>query len=274
MAAMNLSLKLRTGSGTVLLLSTPKPQGTLVVAHGAGNDRVYSFAPFFEAAQRMGFQVLSLDLPGHGRGNTSVFEVANAVEDFTEAVTLARAAAPHADRPWLLVGNSLGGALSMRAVAETSLRPTGLIGIGMPTRLQLGLGSTCGEIPSLLSPAMLSYRSYVTSWKAVFPAFGPFRRGEFPVRCDRPQYLEAVAAVLNRPWESHPPETPVLLVQGQRDAVARLGQTRSWVETMRQGGANVALSVIPRVGHLDVMLSPRVHAAVLGWAWDRMAGFP
>ena len=271
---MNLSLNLRTGSSTALLLKPPHPRGTLVVAHGAGNDRVYSFAPFCEAALRLGFQVVSIDLPGHGQGNTSVFEVERAVEDFSESVTLARQAAPNADLPWMLVGNSLGGALSMRAVAEASLRPAGVIGIAMPTRLQLGLRSTCGEIPSLLSPAMLSYRSYVSSWKDVFPAFGAFRREDFPVRCDRSQYLEAVAAVLNRPWKNNPPKVPVLLVQGQRDAVARLGQTRSWVEARRQEGADVTFTVIPRVGHLDVMLSPRVHAAALGWAWDRLTAFP
>ncbi len=271
---MNLSLSLRTGSGTVLLLKPPHPRGTLVVAHGAGNDRFYSFAPFFDAALREGFQVLSLDLPGHGQGNSSIFEVERAVEDFSEAVTLARHAAPNADLPWILVGNSLGGALSMRAVAETPLRPAGVIGIGMPTRLQLGWRSIWGELPSLLSPAMLSYREHVTSWKEVFPAFGAFRREDFPVRCDRNAYLDAIAAVLNRSWEITPPEIPVLLVQGSRDAVARAAETRLWVERMRQLGADVTLSVLPRVGHLDVMLSRRVHAAVLGWARGRMPAFP
>ncbi|MNR81104.1 2-succinyl-6-hydroxy-2,4-cyclohexadiene-1-carboxylate synthase [compost metagenome] len=274
MERMNLALNLRTGSSTALLLTPPAPRGTLVLAHGAGNDRSYSFAPFFEAAQRMGFQVLSLDLPGHGRGNTSVFEVDRVVSDVAEAIMQARTLSPHGDRPWLLVGNSLGGALALRAAAEADLRPAGVIGIGMPTQFQLGLQSVFGEFPSLLSPAMLRYRRYVESWREVFPAFGGFRRDDFPVRSDRPVYLDAVAAVLNRPWSTFRPDFPILLVQGRRDAVARLADTQRWVDATRARGADVTLEVLRQVGHLDVMLHARLHAAVLGWAWDRIAENP
>lgn len=271
---MLLSLRLRTGTGSALLLAPPDARGMLVDAHGAGNDRLYSFAPFFEQARRHGFQILSLDLPGHGRENTSVFEVAHAVADVADAIQLAFAAAPNPDLPWVLVGNSLGGALALRAVCETPLRPSGVIAVGMPTRLALGLGSMLEEVPSLLSPAMRSYRAHVAGWREVFPAFGPFRRDEFPVRCDRPRYLDAVAEVLNRPWDDYRADVPIRLIQGNRDAVARLDETRAWVGERQNAGNDVALDVVPGVGHLDVMLDPRVQAAAIGWATGRVAGFP
>ncbi len=271
---MHLSLRLRTGSSTALLLTPAAPHATLIIAHGAGNDREYSFAPFFEAALRMGFQVLSLDLPGHGRGNTSRFEPERAVEDVAEAIVQARSLAPHSELPWFLVGNSLGGALALRVAAEAPLQPAGVMAIAMPTRLRVGLSTLCGEAPSLFSPALRGYRRYVKRWREVYPSFGSFRRAEFPVRCDRPSYMDAVSAVLNRPRDGFRPDLPILLVQGQRDAVARLCETRRWVADAHARGVAVSLSTVPGVGHLDVMLSPRVHAAVLVWAWERLAGFP
>jgi alpha-beta hydrolase superfamily lysophospholipase len=274
MTFVKLSLRLRTGSSAALLLKSDAPRATLVVAHGAGNDHLYSFAPFFGAAMARGFQILSLDLPGHGRGNTSVFEVEAAVADFAEAVEQALAPMTRLGLPWFLLGNSLGGSLALRATAARLLRPHGVVTIGMPTQFHRDLRTPLGEIPSLASRAMRSYRTHVASWKEVFPAFGPFRRAEFPVRCDRPDYLDAVAAVLNRPWEALPGEIPVLMVQGTRDAVARLAETRRWVAAARAQGAELALQAVPGVGHLDVMLDPRIQRAVLDWTWGQSAGFP
>ncbi|GEM_PF-5804376 len=271
MTTMDISLSLRTGSGKALLLMPEQaPRGTLVVAHGAGNDRLYSFAPFFDAALARGFQVLSLDLPGHGRGNTSILEVDRAVEDFTEAVVQALSHMTTRNIPWFLLGNSLGGALALRAVCEPHggllPMPAGVIGVGMPTRIHRGLRTTLGELPNLLSPAMRSYRPHVKRWHEVFPAFGSFRRDEFPLRSDRPNYLDAVEALLNRPWEGVTPSCPVLLVQGARDAVARSAETQRWVSALRERGATVSFEIVKTAGHLDVMLHAEVHEALLNWA--------
>ncbi len=274
MTFVKLSLRLRTGSGAALLLTSDAPRATLVVAHGAGNDHLYSFAPFFSAAVSRGFHILSLDLPGHGLGNTSVFEVESAIADFAEAVEQALALMTKPDLPWFLLGNSLGGSLALRATAARLLRPRGVVTIGMPTHLHRDVLTPLGELPSLASRAMRSYRPHVASWKEVFPAFGNFRRTEFPVRCDRPVYLDAVEAVLNRPWEALPREIPVLMVQGTRDAVARLAETRRWVADAQAQGAAIALEAVPGVGHLDVMLDPRIQRAVLDWTWAQSAGFP
>ena len=48
MAGMNLSRSLRTGTSQALRLTPAVPRATRVIAHGAGNDRTYSFASFFE----------------------------------------------------------------------------------------------------------------------------------------------------------------------------------------------------------------------------------
>ena len=57
------------------------PRAALVVLHGAGNDRSYPLGPLVDAAIQRGFLVLSCDLPGHGRGGTTLFEAARAAED-------------------------------------------------------------------------------------------------------------------------------------------------------------------------------------------------
>jgi alpha-beta hydrolase superfamily lysophospholipase len=274
MPDVNLSLNLRTGTSTALLLQPATPRGCLVVAHGAGNDRIYSFAPFFAAALARGWEIVSLDLPGHGRGNTSVFEVERAVEDFAEAAEKARTSMTSSDIPWFLFGNSLGGSLALRASARDLLSPAGVVAVGMPTRLHRDLRTPLGELPSLLSRAMRSYRPHVTSWREVFPAFGAFRRDEFPVRCDRPAYLDAVEAVLNRPWNPLPSNLPVLMIQGARDAVARLSETRRWAAEHQAAGTPLTLEAIPGVGHLDVMLHDTVRTTALDWLDSRLPTVP
>lgn len=263
---MTISLNLRTGSSQALLLESRAPRGRLIVAHGAGNDCRYSFAPFFAAALARGWQVASFDLPGHGRGNSSIFEVARAVEDFAEAVDQVRKHMTRSDIPWFLLGNSLGGSLALRATQQERLRPQGVVTVGTPVFLRRGWRMAVGELPSLCSPAMRGYRAHVGSWREVFPAFGAFRRDEFPIRCDRKAYLDAVAAVLNQAWE--PPASdapPTLMIQGRRDAVARLAETQAWVAERQEAGMSISLEAVSGVGHLDVMLHDQIQAQILDW---------
>lgn len=265
MRQLNLSLTLRTGTSQALLLRPDAPRGRLIVAHGAGNDRRYSFDPFFATALARGWEIASFDLPGHGRDNTSVFEVARAVEDFAEAVQQVRMHMTSTDIPWFLLGNSLGGSLALRAVMEERLRPHGVVTVGMPVTLHRDWAMVFGEIPSLFSRAMRGYRAHVGSWREVFPAFGPFRRDEFPVRCDRTVYLDAVAALINRPWGTARLDARVLMIQGRRDAVARLNETQAWVAERQAAGSPLTLEAVPGVGHLDVMLESSVQTSVLRW---------
>lgn len=272
---MTISLNLRTGSSQALLLESDAPRGRLIVAHGAGNDCRYSFAPFFAAARARGWQVASFDLPGHGRGNTSIFEVAHAVADFTEAVEQVRMHMTRPDIPWFLLGNSLGGSLALRAVLQERLQPRGLVTVGTPVFLHRGWRLAIGELPSLCSPAMRGYRAHVGSWREVFPAFGAFRRDEFPIRCDREAYLDAVATVLNQTWGPPAPAAPpTLMIQGQRDAVARLAETRAWIAERQAAGMPIHLEAVPGVGHLDVMLHGGIQEKILDWLDSQLARNP
>lgn len=268
------SLPLRTGrtAAWCFLPVGARPRGALLVAHGAGNDKIYSFGPLFDAALARDLAVVSVDLPGHGVGNDAVFEPARAVEDAAEALGAARDAFLEASLPWVLVGNSLGGVLSVRAAQLGLLAPAGVAALAAPAHLRLGARTYLGEVRSLLAGPLWAYRAYVRRTWEVLPAFGPFRRDDFPVRVTAGDYLAAVAAVINAEPPATPPACPVLLLQGERDAVARLDETRAWAGALAAAGTAVEIVVLPGVGHLDVAVQPAAIAATLAFAESCLAG--
>lgn len=137
------------------------------------------------------------------------------------------------------------------------------------TAMELPLSYRTGS-----SAALLLTPANAIATLVVIHGAGNDRRAEYPFHCDRPTPMAAVSAILNRSWAGVQPDVPLLVVQGRRDAVALLAETWAWVGQAQARGAPIRLSVLPRVGHLDVMLSPLSHATVLGWVWDRLAEFP
>src|SRR5207237_5456136 len=108
-------------------LPTGEPRAVVVIAHGIGEHS----GCYGHVAARLtaaGFAAYALDHRGHGRSSgprALIDRMDHAVSDVDSFVTLA--AARHADRPLLLLGHSLGGAIAIAYALRHQERLRGLL---------------------------------------------------------------------------------------------------------------------------------------------------
>jgi pimeloyl-ACP methyl ester carboxylesterase len=101
------------------------PAPPVVLVHGLGGS-ASSFAALAAPLLSVARRVLVLDLPGHGRNRLAPGEEAASVVEQDAALGAVLAAL---GEPAVLVGNSLGGALSLHAAASLPDRVVGVVGL-------------------------------------------------------------------------------------------------------------------------------------------------
>jgi fermentation-respiration switch protein FrsA (DUF1100 family) len=112
-------VRFRTADGMELaawLIPHPQPRGNLIFCHGHGRNRGHG-AGLFQTFHDLGLNVLSFDFRGHGDsdGHTSTFG-RREVQDLLAAEAYLSGRSPH--QPMLLVGISLGAAVSLQTVGQ------------------------------------------------------------------------------------------------------------------------------------------------------------
>jgi uncharacterized protein len=112
-------VRLRTADGVQLaawLVPAAQPRGNVIFCHGHGRNRGH-VAGHLQTLHDMGLNVLAFDFRGHGdsAGHTSTFGVRE-VEDLRAAVAYMDERFP--DQPLLVVGISLGAAVSLQALPQ------------------------------------------------------------------------------------------------------------------------------------------------------------
>lgn len=109
----------------------PGARGSLVFIHGAGADN--SLWAHQMDGLPAGFAGYAVDLPGHGQSGgqpiNDVGEYAQAVAEFIRSID--------APRPVYLVGQSMGGAISLTVALETSGVIDGLVLIGAGAKMRV-----------------------------------------------------------------------------------------------------------------------------------------
>ena len=103
---------------------------TVVCIHGAGGSHLHWGYQLRELATTA--QIIAVDLPGHGRsdqpGRSSIHDYSQAIIAFMDAIGCEQA---------ILVGHSMGGAISMWTAFEAPERVSGLGLIGTGGRLRV-----------------------------------------------------------------------------------------------------------------------------------------
>lgn len=156
------------------------PRGRVLAVHGTGNDALFPLAGLFKALLGRGLEVFAFDLDGHGRGSDTVFR-SGAIGGAVPAALGAAADAPAA-LPLHAVGESLGAALLLRALANRPPLPLrSAVLVGLPLGLRVTPGVVAREVAGLLSRPGLAAGAHFGAWGSL-PAFGPFRRRAHPVR--------------------------------------------------------------------------------------------
>jgi pimeloyl-ACP methyl ester carboxylesterase len=264
---MNFTLKTATGQNYEAYAYTggkafdaTKP--TLVFIHGVLNDHSVWILQTRYLAHH-GFNVLAVDLPGHGRSGgdapASVEEAAQFVEALLDAADVKHAG---------LVGHSWGSLIALEAAARLKERIThlALVGTAFPMKVSPALieaslnepmkalkmvnvfsRATLSAPPSALGPGTWVYGAFMALGRRVLASntqVNIFHRGF--VACDSyANGLEAMAGVT----------CPVLFVLGESDQMTPPRAAKSLVDQAKAQGKEFTVVKIP-MGHHQMSEAP------------------
>ena len=235
---------------------------TLIFIHGVLNDHSVWILQTRYLAHH-GFNVLAVDLPGHGRSAgeapVSVEAAADFIEALMDAVGLQQAA---------LIGHSWGSLIALETAARLKDRITHaiLVGTAFPMKVSPALieaslnepmkalqmvnvfsRATLSAPPSALGPGTWVYGASMALGKRVLasnPQVNIFHRGF--VACDSYQRgLEAMAQVT----------CTVLFVLGALDQMTPARAAQSLIEQARASGKKFEVVTVP-MGHHQMSESP------------------
>lgn len=243
------------------------PRATVVTVHGAGNDALFSLVGLHKRLLLRGYRVFAFDLDGHGRHSTTGFapdRVGGAI-----AAALERCAAGEERLPVHALGISLGGSVLLHALPELAARITSAVLLAAPLRVHLSWASVRGELGLPLLRTLWRERRHGGIWAAV-PAFGPVKRGLYPLRLGVPappgafgyvEVLNAALEALRLEDAARRTRTPVLLCYGERDRLVPIRQGERLAELLPRA----ELLRLPGHSHLSAPLAPEAVRRVLQW---------
>jgi len=235
---------------------------TLVFIHGVLHDHSVWILQTRYLAHH-GFNVLAIDLPGHGRSGgdapASVEEAAQFIEAWLDAAGVQQAG---------LVGHSWGSLIALEAAARLKDRIThlALVGTAFPMKVSPALmeaslnepmkalrmvnvfsRATLAAPPSALGPGTWVYGASMALGRRVLasnPQVNLFHRGF--VACDRyANGLEAIAAIT----------CPVLFVLGERDQMTPPRAAQTLIAQAKASGKTCHVVTVP-MGHHQMSESP------------------
>lgn len=258
----------------VRLLPPGDPVARVVVAHGANNDALYPLLPLFEALVGVGMEVFAFDLDGNGWESTTKYARKTAPRAIGDGVRAAAAERP--PLPVHLIGHSLGGSLSLRALADGDAgEVASAVLLSSPLRVVFGLRSAAAELAGFLSPRTLELRRWYGGWGLV-PAVGTLKRAAYPFRWTPPtgapfgyvDEVQALLASLDLDAAAAAVAVPTLLVYGERDALVPLSQGERLEREMR----DAHLVRVPGACHFSVPFHPVAIARVVSWVTAHTPG--
>lgn len=240
--------------------------GALLI-HGL-TDAPYSMRALADDLHARGVYALALRMPGHGTVPAGLTVATS--EDWMAAVRMgARHVASRvgADRPWLLVGYSNGGALVARYAIEASRTPSlpdpsaivlvsPMIGVSPMARL--------ARVISALSPIPAFEKA---GWLDVIEEFNPFKYNSFPANAAQQSFRVSSAlhndvstAITRREIDRLP---PILAFQSIVDAtVSTPALVRDFFERLPEDGHELVVFDINRLSGLEPYIRPSDAALV------------
>ncbi len=238
------------------------PRATVLLVHGGGNDRLFGLWTMIDVLTGAGYRVVTFHLAGHGVGGRDLFSLASARARLDAVVAACRAG----DEPLLVLGQSLGAALSLDLVAREG-DVDGVIAVSAPCDLSVG-PRVAAEALGLTRPWIYRALAHGSVYE-VLPAAGRFRRGRYPVRVPAgrsylDEFARAVAdmGLLDGLANGLQCSYPVLVLHGDGDGVIPVDQARRIAAAL---GDRADLRTYPRVTHLDPLFTPAVVRDILGW---------
>jgi pimeloyl-ACP methyl ester carboxylesterase len=170
------------------------------------------------------YRVVAPDLPGHGDLAAARFTLSAAVE------TVAGAIARHTGGRALVVGLSLGGWVAIEHAHRHPETISGLVLVGCSRNLTGGLGFYLRAVSGLMRRGMLRQSTERTAEKTrrLFPAsLHDVAEEQMRAGVHSEPLADAFAETAGKKWTEllASVDVPILLVNGERDSMARGGES-------------------------------------------------
>lgn len=252
------SLQRPSGTTTALFIGRPGTPQSKVVAfiHGLGDDLLFPQVRLFRHLLASGWAIATCDQDGHGQNNSSIFSASQSRDAAASLVAFIESVIPGREKLHL-AGFSLGAAVMLDYAVHSPERIQSLTLIGMPLEWPSGF-LHIGELKGLFSSSFEEAQKEFGWWGAL-PAFGPFKRSQFPVRCNSPHqssYLSEAARLLTmlEPVQAlRVVSFPTLCVLGAQDTLALSRHSKS----LNSLSPHIQLQWIEGASHFTSLLHPK-----------------
>jgi len=222
----------------------PRGKSTLLFIHGAGGNKNHWINQF--DGLRKDFNVIVAELPGHGSSSP---QGANDVERYAEDTsTIIDTIAPN---PPIVIGHSMGGAISQTVALNFPSKITGIVLIGTGCKLKV--------LPSILDGLLTNFEETVAMINRY--AFSKFTdeemiqlgasemvktppsvlHGDF-LACDRFNICNKLTNILH----------PTLILCGEDDQLTPVKYSKFLSENI----PNSNLQIFPEAGHMVMLEKP------------------
>ena len=240
-------------------------KGVVVYLHGLGGDGTYLTHFLFHGLLASGFEVVCVDLEGHGRDSQGLWR-GREEDDQAFCLDLLQFLGGVGVTSFHLVGYSLGGVMACLLALESQRKSQscvrGLSLLSVPWCLPEGLSwKVLGEL-SVFSSKLFWKHLYHPGIRRTLPALGPFLRNRYPLRqsiSPSGSYSDLAAWIGGRPVQQWlgDLECPILWVEGRYDSIIPPLPT-----TVVPHGKRFQILRVPS-GHLGVLLcSEAIEATV------------
>jgi alpha-beta hydrolase superfamily lysophospholipase len=249
------------------LIPPGAPRRVVLALHGAGNDAFFGWIGLFKELLRRGVEIVTFDLPGHGRSCRSNFGLETSLEAVSAALAESRRRSE--DLPIHGVGVSLGGSVLLHSMGNEDLGLASATLIVAPLQIVFSSRSILRELGRGSFRTLLREREHY-GLTGLIPSFGPFKRDLYPLRLATAPpagvfgYVEALNAVLRQMSLEEAAKrvrTPVLLVYGETDSVVPIVQG----ERLKAALAEAELFRVQEGTHLSTPLDPLTTERILSW---------
>jgi len=252
----------------VLIEPETPPKGIVLFAHATGNDCIFPQISMFQEFINAGYSVFSFDLDGHGSESTTSLTPDQVRTCIGQAIEIIDSLGT--DLPIHLIGQSLGGALVLDFLSKNSHKISSAAIMGVPIYITKSQWAFAQEILSLKSSALKDEIKIYGAWNLI-PAFGKFKRSQFPVRLKGAKktdaalkYVDEVVSTFERIDVAECVkliETPVLLCYGDTDQIAPVEHGEILFDNLK----NCELVTVYGETHFTLGLASETKEKITNW---------
>jgi len=256
-----INLETKTGKTSSIYIKSKENKKTIIFVHGFGNDKYYPFIELFTILLKNGFSIISIDLPGHGSGNSSFFTLESSQEALSKTIQYLKNNLKIKKNNIVMLGHSTGGFFCLSESINNSCRA--IILISAPYEINLK-PKILLEPVSFLSPNIIRQLKYYSLFWLI-PSFTFFNHKRYPLNTQTTSKINYFAekmkkaSLLNSLKKS---SLPCLQIHSKLDLIIPFSQAEKIKENYN--GKIDSLNLIFS-SHFTTIFSKKTANSIISW---------